>query len=235
MKAIIVEDSRLARLELKTLLETFPQIEIIAESADPDEAIDLINAKKPDLLFLDIQMPGKNGFELLDCLTEQPEVIFTTAFDEYAVRSFEYDAVDYLLKPIDKERLEQSINKLAAPSDDKNTPLPLENDSSVFLKDGDQCWMVALNTITYFESCGNYTKVFFDGNKPLIHKSLNQLDKRLPDDLFFRANRQQIVNIKCIIKVDPWINGNLQLTLVDGVKIEISRRHTSRFKSLLSF
>jgi len=235
MKAIIVEDSRLARLELKKMLESFPQLEIIAESGEPDEAIDLINAKKPDLLFLDIQMPGKNGFELLDSLAEQPDVIFTTAYDEYAVRSFEYDAVDYLLKPIDKERLEQSIKKLDNPGNDTNNPLPLESDSSVFLKDGEQCWMVALNKITFFESCGNYTKVFFEGNKPLVHKSLNQLEKRLPVDLFFRANRQQIINIKCIVKVDPWINGNLQLVLADGMKIEISRRHTNRFKSLLSF
>jgi len=235
MKAIIVEDSRLARLELKKMLESFPEIEIIAESGDPDEAIDIINSNKPDLLFMDIQMPGKNGFEVLDSLTQQPNVIFTTAFDDYAVQSFEYDAVDYLLKPIEKERLKQSIKKLTSSKNEAlNKSLPLDIDSSVFVKDGEQCWMVNLNKVSMFESCGNYTHIHFDGNRPMIHKSLNQLEKRLPSELFFRANRQQIINLKCIKKVEPWINGNLQLTLINDTAIEISRRHTSRFKNLLS-
>jgi len=233
MKAMIIEDSRLARLELKTLLKSFSHIEVIAECSDPDEAIAQINQLKPDVLFLDIQMPGKNGFEVLDAITCEPDVIFTTAYDEYAVRSFEYDAIDYLLKPIEKQRLTQAIAKLDKTTE-QETIHPLQVDSSVFVKDGDQCWMVELKSISHFESCGNYCHVFFDGHKPLIHKSLNQLEARLPSSIFFRANRQQIINIKFIKSVETAVNGNLELILLDGAEVEVSRRHSSRFKSLLS-
>ncbi len=235
MKAIIVEDSRLARVELKKLLEAHKEIEIIAECSDPEDGIEIINQLKPDLIFLDIQMPGKNGFELLDALEVQPSVIFTTGYDQYAIRSFEYDAVDYLLKPIEKERLQQSLIKLAQRHSQKGSPvLSLDNDSSVFIKDGENCWLVELSKIIYFESCGNYCKVFFEDKKPMIHKTLNQLEERLPTDLFFRVSRQHIINLKFIQKVEPWISGNLRLTLKQGAEIEISRRHTNRFKNLLS-
>ncbi len=235
MKAIIVEDSRLARLELKNILKDFTQIELIGECGDPQDAIELLNQKRPELVFMDIQMPGKNGFEVLDALDYEPAVIFTTAYDEYAVRSFEYQPVDYLLKPIEKPRLQQALTKAAKfSSQQEQESLRLEPDSSVFVKDGEQCWMVELKSISHFESCGNYCQVFFNGNKPLIHKSLNQLEQRLPQELFFRANRQHIVNLKMIASVELAVNGNFELKLISGAVVEVSRRHSSRFKSLLS-
>lgn len=232
---MIVEDSRLARVELKKLLESLPQVQIVGESGDPDEALGMIRELRPQLLFLDIQMPGMNGFELLDALEQQPAVIFTTAYDQYAVRSFEYEAVDYLLKPIDSQRLAQAVARAEAHSDDDSGPLqPLTVDSSVFVKDGDNCWLVQLAEISHFESCGNYCKVFFRDQRPLIHRSLKQLEDRLPGELFFRASRQHIVNLKAVRDVEPWFGGALKLALANGEEIEVSRRHSSRFKTLLS-
>jgi two-component system LytT family response regulator len=233
--AIIIEDSRLARNELKTLLKKIGGIELVAECEEADSGIEKISALKPDLIFLDIQMPGKNGFELLDELEWKPNVIFTTAYDHYAVRSFEYDAIDYLLKPIEPERLQQAINRIPTSTEQaEENVTKLQLDSSVFVKDGEQCWMVELTNVAYFSSMGNYTYVHFDGVNPLIHKSLNQLEKRLPEDVFFRANRQQIVNVKHIKNVTLAANGNLELYL-GAVVIEVSRRHTNRFKQLMSF
>lgn len=236
MKAIIVEDSRLARLELRQLLQTIPELEIVGEAEHPDDAQLVLAEHKPDLMFLDIHMPGKNGFELLDELEDPPLVIFTTAYHEHALRSFDYDAVDYLLKPIEPERLGQAIQKaqrrLQQP--EQTQPIRLDATSSVFIKDGDKCWMLELSRIHRIESCGNYSQIFFDGNRPLIHKSLNQLEEKLPEELFFRASRQTIINIKSIHSVEPWVSGNLKLFMQDGAEVEVSRRHSTRFRSLLS-
>jgi two-component system, LytTR family, response regulator len=233
--AIIVEDSRLARVELKSLLLQHQDINLLAEFDEPDSAIPAIEQQKPDLLFLDIQMPGKNGFELLDALHYQPAVIFTTAYDHYAVRSFEYDAIDYLMKPIEPARLALAIqraqHRLTLPADSVSK---LDADSSVFVKDGEQCWMLELNKVVHFTSAGNYTEVHFDGHRPLIHKSLNQLEARLPEQLFFRANRQQIINIKRITSIELTVAGTLELIMLDGSAVEVSRRHSTRFKQLLS-
>ncbi|MDP5135008.1 LytTR family transcriptional regulator DNA-binding domain-containing protein [Rheinheimera baltica] len=233
--AMIVEDSRLARVELKNLLLQHHDITLLGEYEEPDMAIQAIEQQQPEVLFLDIQLPGKNGFELLDALSYQPAVIFTTAYDHYAVRSFEYDALDYLLKPIEPARLAQALQRVqhrrdnTAPANSK-----LEANSSVFVKDGEQCWMLELSRVVHFTSVGNYTEVHFDGHRPLIHKSLNQLEARLPEQLFFRANRQQIINIKKIASIDLTIAGNLELVLCDASNVEVSRRHSARFKQLLS-
>ena len=233
--AILVEDSRLARLELKNLLLQHGQIQLIGEFDDPDAAIPAIEQLQPEVLFLDIQMPGKNGFELLDALTYQPAVIFTTAYDNYAVRSFEYDAVDYLLKPIEPPRLAQALQRLTPQTAEQDAGFhQLEPTSSVFIKDGEQCWMLELVKIVHFTSCGNYTEVHFDGHKPLIHRSLNQLEQRLPGQLFFRANRQQIINIKKIASVELSIAGGLTVIMQDGSNVDVSRRHSSRFRQMLS-
>jgi two-component system, LytTR family, response regulator len=234
MKAFIVEDSRLARLELTNLLSKCQGIEVVGQSGDPIQAIELINELQPDVLFLDIQMPGLNGFELLDKLNCELAVIFTTAYDQYAIKSFDYDTVDYLLKPIESERLQIALTKLKIRQVQQETIQPLTSDSSIFIKDGEQCHITQLTTISLFESCGNYTHVYFDGKKPLIHKSLNQLEQRLPIQHFFRANRQHIVNIKFISQLEPWINGGLKLTMLDQQEIEVSRRLSARFKNLMS-
>jgi two-component system LytT family response regulator len=245
MKAIIVDDERLARNELKRLLENFPSIEIVAEAANTSEAGPLIEEFQPDVLFLDIQMPGKTGFEWLEEWDGfLPEVIFTTAFDEFALKAFEVNALDYVLKPIELSRLSESIQKLekryqqsqaqATSQADRPTHVLGANDQ-IFVKDGEKCWFVRLDRVRLCESMGNYVRLFFDDQKPLVLKSLNALEERLDPKVFFRANRKHIINLNYIEKIEPWFSGGLQVTLVGkGEKIEISRRQSIRFKELLS-
>nr|WP_321247788.1 LytTR family DNA-binding domain-containing protein [uncultured Psychroserpens sp.] len=239
LKAVIVEDSRLARNELKELMKAHKEIELIGEAENVDEGFDLINKTKPDLLFLDINMPEKDGFELLEMLDEVPITIFTTAFDEYAIKSFEYNAFDYLLKPINQKRFSSSIAKVFEQSNpDTNTNIKTEGlsiDKQIFIKDGEKCWLVKIQDISLFEIVGNYTRVFFEGNKPLIYKSLAQIEEKLPVDVFFRANRQQIININHVKKVVSWFNGKLKIEMQSGEEIEISRRQSYLFKEQLSF
>lgn len=241
MKAIIVDDERLARNELKRLLENFPHIEVIAEASNTDEASALLETLQPDVLFLDIQMPGKTGFEWLEGWDGfLPEVIFTTAFDEYALKAFEVNALDYVLKPIELARLSESIQKLekrqiqqVRTSASPNHVLGAQD--QIFVKDGERCWFVRLDRVRLCESMGNYVRLFFDDQKPLVLKSLNALEERLDPKVFFRANRKHIINLNYIDKIEPWFSGGLQVTLSGkGEKIEISRRQSIRFKELLS-
>lgn len=239
LKAVIVEDSRLARNELKELFKAHKEIELIGEAENVDDGFELINKTNPDLLFLDINMPEKDGFELLEMLHEVPTVVFTTAFDEYAIKSFEYNAFDYLLKPINQKRFSSTITKILEQS---NAPIitaknegGLSLDKQIFIKEGEKCSLVKIKDISLFEIVGNYTRVFFDGNKPLIYKSLAQIEEKLPNDVFFRANRQQIININHIKKVVSWFNGKLKIEMNSGEEIEISRRQSYIFKDQLSF
>lgn len=243
MKAIIIDDERLARTELRKLLQEFPEIEVVDEAANAEEGISKIENHNPDIIFLDIQMPGKTGFDLLAELDRSPQVIFTTAYDEYALKAFEVNALDYLLKPVEPRRLADAMEKLtkgrqlntAARSgpEQERTSL-LNEDDQVFVKDGERCWFVKLSEVRLFESVGNYAKVFFGPNKPLILKSLNALEERLDDKVFFRANRKHIVNLRMIEKIEPYFNGGLLLELKGGEKIEVSRRQTVKFKEMMS-
>lgn len=242
MKVIIVDDERLAREELKSLLKNFPTIDIIGEASNPEEGIILIKELKPDLIFLDIQMPGMNGFDMLKKLDEIPKVVFITAYDEFALKAFEVNALDYLLKPVDPERLKESIQKLQEPEEDFQTSLNKSSDrhskltvgDKIFIKDGEKCWFVDINEIRTFESDGNYVKVYFDKYRPLILRSLNSLEERLDSKVFFRANRKYIVNLNWISGIENWFNGGLQVTLKGGEKVEISRRQAIRFRETLS-
>ncbi|GGH37158.1 LytR/AlgR family response regulator transcription factor [Dyadobacter endophyticus] len=243
MRTLIVDDERLARNELKRLLEPYTKIEIVGEAANAEEALKLIEEQQPELLFLDIQMPGKNGFELLSSIEgKSPEVIFTTAFDEYAIKAFEFNALDYLLKPIDTERLKETIHRIEENQAQPESPAHAseraekvlgENDQ-VFVKDGEKCWFVKLGKIRLFESMGNYVRLHFDDQKPLVLKSLNNLEERLDPNTYFRANRKHIINLHWIEKIEPWFSGGLLVTLQGGDKIEISRRQAIRFKELMS-
>jgi two-component system, LytTR family, response regulator len=244
MRTLIVDDERLARNELKRLLEPYHKIEIIGEAANAEEALGLIDDLQPELLFLDIQMPGKNGFELLTSIEgKSPEVIFTTAYDEYAIKAFEFNALDYLLKPIDTERLKDAINRIeenqatpeekSAQGSERQEKILGENDQ-VFVKDGEKCWFVKLGKIRLFESMGNYVRLHFDDQKPLVLKSLNSLEERLDPTTYFRANRKHIINLQWIEKIEPWFSGGLLVTLQGGDRIEISRRQAIRFKELMS-
>ncbi len=238
MKTIIVDDERLARKELQTLLARFDQIEIVGEYGNVEEALVGIEQLKPELIFLDIQMPGKNGFDLLEELEVVPKVIFVTAFDEYALRAFEKNAVDYLLKPVEEDRLAEAVQKalqndISVSDDVLLRQGRLGQDDQVFLKDGDKCWFVPLSEVRLFESEGNYVRVFFQSYKPLILKSLNNLEDRL-DHTFFRTNRKFIVNLKWVQSVENWFNGGLRMTLKDGTVVEVSRRQSARFRDYLS-
>ena len=240
--AIIIDDERLARIELKKLLEQHTEIQIIDEASGVDEGVEKIELARPDLIFLDIQMPGKTGFDLLGELEKAPKVIFTTAFDEFALKAFEVNALDYLLKPIDPNRLSDAIQKLQTELALEKTSLlggsvrgPLTEADQVFVKDGEKCWFVKLAEIRLFESVGNYAKVYFSTHKPLILKSLNALEDRLDEHVFFRANRKHIINLHWIEKIEPYFNGGLLVELKGGEKIEISRRQTVKFKEMMSF
>ncbi len=237
MKALIIDDERLARKELIKLLEEHPTIEVAGEAQNADEAEQLINELNPDVLFLDIQMPGRTGFQLLESLDTVPLVVFTTAYDEFAMKAFEINALDYLLKPITAERLSEAVHKIqekervrsGRPRDQK---LGLED--QVFVKDGERCWFVSLANIRLFESDGNYIKVYFDTNRPMIHKSLNALDEKLDERAFFRASRKHIINLSWVEGIEPWFNGGLMVKLRGGDKVEVSRRQAAKFKDMMS-
>lgn len=239
MKALIVDDERLARKELISLLSDYPKIEIVGEAVNADDAQEKIEQLKPGLIFLDIQMPGRNGFELLESLDVVPQVIFTTAYDEYALKAFEVNALDYLLKPIRKERLDECMDKVVDEqkieiAEVASTAYKLKPTDRVFVKDRDKCWFVKLSDVRVFESDGNYIKVYFDNFKPMIHKSLNALDKKLDDRSFFRASRKHIVNLSWVDSIEPWFNGGLLVKMKGGEKIEVSRRQASKFKDMMS-
>lgn len=242
MKAIVVEDSRLAREGLINMLRGFAELQIVGEADHPTSALKLIQEVKPEVIFLDIHMPGESGFDLLEKLDYMPRIIFTTAYSEYAIRSFDYHAVDYLLKPISQERLALAINKLIASHDTANHEIsrnnskpPLDINSQIFIKDGEKCHLVALNSIRYFESCKNYVRIFFNGHNAFIKKSLNQIEERLPVKYFFRVNRQYIVNLQSIASIEESISDGYEITMDDGKQIEISRRNAQELKELLSF
>ncbi len=228
----------MARNELKRLLEKFPTLEIVAEAQNSEEAKQLIESLCPDLIFLDIQLPGKSGFELLEELDYVPEVVFTTAYSEYALKAFDYNALDYLLKPIQPERLTAALEKveqkLALRETTDTTKEQLTEADQIFVKDNEQCWFVKLGEISLLEVNGNYTKIYFQNHSPMVMKSLNYLESRLDPKVFFRANRQEIINLKRVEKIIPWFSGTLKVQLDNGREVEISRRQSAVFKEQLS-
>ncbi|MCF6269048.1 MAG: response regulator [Melioribacteraceae bacterium] len=235
MKVIIIDDSRLARNELIRLLSAKPTIEIIGEAANPDQAKNIIEEKKPDVIFLDIQMPGKSGFDLLEELEFIPKVIFTTAYDQYALKAFEFNALDYLLKPIDSERLAEALIKVANVDPEVSKAKDFYITDQFFIKDGNKCWFVKLKEIKYFEVDGNYSRVCFGNKSPMIPRTLNYLEERLNPAIFFRANRKQIINIDWILKIETWFNGTFKVVLKDQTEIDVSRRQAGKLKELMSF
>lgn len=230
MKALLIDDERLARVELRRLLKNHPEIEIIGEAQNADDALEQIRHLEPEILFLDIQMPGRNGFQLLEELDEVPAVIFTTAHDEYALKAFEVSALDYLVKPIVPARLAVAIATVSA----RVAPSSAEPRASVarqiFVKEGDRCWFLPLKEIILLESEGNYARLIFGPNRPLLLRSLNYLEARLDPEMFFRASRKHIINITAIEAVDPWINGGLRVKLRGGHEVEMSRRQARQFQ-----
>jgi two-component system, LytTR family, response regulator len=227
MKVFIVDDERLGRAELRRLLAAHPEFELVGEARTGEEALRLIPELGPDLLLLDIQMPGMSGFDLLDRLDDLPQVVFTTAYDQYAIKAFEVNALDYLLKPIAPDRLAAALAKVKP----RQEPARLEQ---VFVRDGDRCWIVRLPEIFLLESEGNYTRVHFGAERPLIRRSLNALEERLDATTFFRAGRKEIINLKWIERVDVAVAGGLVVTLRGGRQVELSRRQSAKLKERLS-
>jgi two-component system LytT family response regulator len=224
-------------------LNQLETVEVVGEAVNVEDAKEKIDQLQPDVIFLDIQMPEKTGFDLLEELDQLPHVIFTTAYDEYALKAFQVNALDYLLKPIEPKRLEDAVQKLQGKMEGiakregqeglgNQKKLTLED--QVFVKDGDRCWFVRLSNVRLFESDGNYIKVYFDNFKPMIHKSLNALDERLDEKSFFRASRKHIINLGWVEAIEPWFNGGLVVTLKGGDRIEVSRRQAARFKEMMS-
>jgi two-component system LytT family response regulator len=235
--ALLIDDERLARVELRRLLEAHPEVEIVGEARDGRDALEKIAALRPSLLFLDVQMPGLSGFEMLEQLEDPPQVIFTTAFDQHAVKAFESNALDYLLKPVVPARLAASLKRVSPPSPRDDDPLPavsLKPLERVFVRDGERCWMVDLKDIVLFESEGNYTRLYFGKERPLILRSLTSLEERLDPAQYFRASRRHLVNLSSIVKVDPGVADNLILTLLGGIEVEMSRRQSARLREIMS-
>lgn len=233
--AIIIDDEPLAIAELEVLLKAHPQIDIIGSSDRAKEAVDMVNSQKPDLIFLDINMPAMSGFELLEALDEVPEVIFVTAYDEYAIRAFEINALDYLLKPVNPQRLAEAISRLQKRKENKEERSNTERlglDKRIFIKDGEKCYFVPVADIFLLESEGNYVKVYFEDKKPLLHKSLTYMENRLPEEVFFRANRQFVFNMNYVKKIDPYFNSTLLIEMSNGQKIDLSQRQSVKFRDI---
>jgi len=237
MKTLIIDDTKLARTELTYLLGSHDDIEVVGEVDNGKKALEMIKKTTPELIFLDIQMPGMTGFEMLEQLDETPEVIFVTAYDEFAIKAFDYNALDYLQKPVTPERLQSALDKVREKLKSRNIAAKkiMQEDSQVFVKDGDNCWFVTLREIRVFEVSNNYTRIYFNQEKPMIPKTLNYLETRLDPEVFFRANRQQIINLKWIERVTPWFSGTLRVFLKDGTTVDVSRRQTLRMKELMGF
>lgn len=240
MKTLIVDDTRLARQELKTMLSGHVDIELVGEADDLPSGREAVQRLRPDLLLLDIQLPSGTGFDLLDQLDPLPLVIFTTAYDEYAVRAFESNALDYLIKPVSPERLAAALERArsrrgeSATRDDERGRELLRAEDTVFLREGERCWFVALRDVSHLVVEGNYVRVWFQGQRAMLARSLNALEARLDPAVFFRANRNTLVNLRHIASIDPWVNDGYQIRLLDGNEVEVSRRQARELRERLS-
>lgn len=231
VRALLIDDERLARRELRRLLEAHPEIEIIGEATNVKEALEQIEANEPDLLLLDIEMPDGTGFDLLAQLDQLPQVIFTTAWGSHALKAFEVNALDYLVKPIDPRRLASALKRAHATPRAQGSHKYIDQ---VFVRDGEHCWFLKLSTVPLLESEGNYTRIHVEGRHPMVNRSLNYLEERLDPEVFFRASRQQIINLTAIAGMESGPEGRLIARLESGQEIEMSRRQTQRFKDRMS-
>jgi two-component system LytT family response regulator len=233
MKAMIIDDEPPARRELRRLLSGFPWVEIVGEAGNIDQAAEMVESLTPELLFLDIQMPGGSGFDLLTELEDVPQVIFTTAYDEHAVRAFKVDALDYLLKPIEPARLAEALGRVKSVQAAR-TPQPDAVLEQIFVRDGSRCWFVPLREVRLLTSEGNYIRLSWGKSQPLLGRALAAVEQRLDPNRFFRANRRQIINLDFIETVELGVNGRLHAQLRGGPEVEISRRQARLFKTKMS-
>ena len=223
-RVVIVDDSHLARLELKAQIEELGELDVVGEAPDIIEAKVVIEQEQPDLLLLDINMPSGSGFDLLAQLTYVPYVIFVTAHDDFAVKSFEVNALDYLLKPVTQARLAVAIEKY------KKLQTPLEIDSRFFIKDGQRCFFIALEEVQAFEAMGNYTRLHTENGAVSVYRTMANIAERLPKEPFFRANRSWLFNINNIAELEQESGGTLEVRLQNNLQIALSRNQTTAFK-----
>jgi two-component system LytT family response regulator len=236
-KIFLLDDEFLALEELKILINPFDSLEIVGSSDRVEDAIKMCNKLNPDLIILDINMPGKNGFEFLEALEQVNEVIFVTAYDEFALKAFEINALDYLLKPLNPERLTEAIDRFLLKSEkvENKESNRLSENKKIFIKDGETCHFVPISKIFLLESVGNYVRVHYENEKPLLHKSLSYLEQKLPEDVFFRANRQFIINLNFIKKIEPYFNSTLLVEMQSNHKIDLSQRQSAKFREITGF
>ena len=235
--AVIVDDERLARNKLRSLLAPHPQIRLVGEADSVDSAIETIERIRPDVVFLDIQMPGKSGFELVNRINHPLKIIFVTAFDEYAIRAFEINALDYLLKPVNPERLAKAIERLDAPpaASDK-AARPLEYDDFLFLPFGDSSRFLRVREIRSIRAADVYSEIFTAaGEKTLVLKPLNEWEERLPERHFARIHRSTIINIEFVERVEKSFNHSFEVYLRGvGESFTMSRRYAARLKDRMN-
>lgn len=236
-RTIIVDDERLARNDLRLLLKKHENVEILGEAANGLEALDLIKEVEPDLVFLDIQMPGVNGFDVLEHISSDVRVIFVTAFDEYALRAFEVNALDYLLKPVSSERLQQSIERLELiPEEDGEDLRTLEYHDRLLMKLDTSLGFLKISTIVCITSAGDYSEVLCTNKKKvLVHKSMAEWETRLPDAYFNRIHRTTIVNMEFVDRLEEWFNNSYRVYM-KGIEepYVMSRRYVTKLKQKLS-
>jgi two-component system, LytTR family, response regulator len=236
LKAIIVDDERLARVNLKKLLEPHPQIEIVGEASSCQGAVDMINMFNPQLIFLDIQLSGETGFELLELVDNSIKVIFVTAYDEYAIRAFEVNAIDYLLKPVNPERLRAAIDRVIIKEKaQKREPRSYEYSDSIYVRLNNYASrFIKISSITFIEPVGNYSKIVTtEGKHCLVLKTLKQWQDELPDNNFVRIHRSSIVNIEHVDHIEKNPDTGHKAFLKNKPEpLEVSRRYAKKLKSL---
>jgi len=233
-KTIIVDDERLARKEMRRLLSEFDEIVIAGEAENLSEAIALIQKEKPQLVFLDIQLSNENGFDLLEKIERNFKLIFVTAFDAYAIRAFEVNALDYLLKPVNPERLAKAIERLAEENNAKPELRPLEFDDRIFLELGsERSVFLKVCDISHINAAGDYSEILtVDKRKFLIEKSLREWEQRLPEKYFLRIHRQTLVNLEEIEHIESWFNRTFQIRLKNYREtLAVSRRYSVKLKN----
>jgi two-component system LytT family response regulator len=229
MKAVLVDDEPLARRELRRLLGAHPNVEIVGEAGGAAEATRVLEETAPDLVFLDIHMPQRTGFDLLAALEDAPQVIFTTAHDAYALQAFEVGAIDYLLKPVSPARLDAALARVSERLTGASAA-HLPADRPLLVREGDRSWFVRLADIELFESVGNHAQLRFGSHRPMLLASLHHLEQRLDPTMFFRASRRYLVNLSFIEKVDVGVRGEVVARLRGGHVVPFSRRQSVVFR-----
>ena len=239
LKAIVVDDERLARKELILMLNDFSNIEIEGEAADISTAQKLLAEKNPDLVFLDIQMPGESGFDLINSIPVNTKVIFVTAFDEYAIRAFDVNALDYLLKPVNPRRLKETIERIEQiniSNSGSGDLRKLDEHDRLLVTLNSKLHFIKIKTISYVSAAGDYTDIKTTENqKGITLKSIKEWEARLPESMFVRIHRSTIVNLEFVDKIEEWFQKSYRIYLKTVEQpFDVSRRYTSKLKDRFS-